>query len=78
MTGLGVLMAGGGSLREAMTAFLERGARFLRFSGTCRGGVFGCGEARPLSERRVARAREGRGLTAEEEDGMVRKSDIRP
>ena len=47
-------------------------------AGDFRDGVFGCGEARSLSERRVARAREGRGLAAEEEGGMVSKSDICP
>ena len=39
--------------REAMTAFLDRGDRFLRVDGAFRGGVFGCGEACPLSERLV-------------------------
>ena len=54
LTGLGILMAGGGSLRESMTAFLERGTRFLRVDRAFRGDVFGYGEARLLSERRVA------------------------
>ena len=41
-------MAGAGSLREATTAFLERGIRFLRAARAFRGGVFSYGKARPL------------------------------
>ena len=68
----------GGSLWEEMTTFLERGTNFLQFAGAFRGGVFGYEEVRPLRKRRVAKAQEGRGLTAEEESGMVSKSDICP
>ena len=73
-TGLGFLMAGAGCVRGAVEAFLERRTRFLRVAGDFGGGVFGCREARPLRERRVARAREGGGLAAEEGEGMVRRS----
>ena len=47
--------------------------RFLRVAGVLRGAVFGCREAHPLVERRVTRVREGSGLAADEEGGMVRK-----
>ena len=54
LNGLRVFMAVGGSFREAMVSLLAWGTRFLRVSGSFRGGVFGCREARLLSEGRVA------------------------
>ena len=53
-------------MRGAVEAFLERRTRFLRVARAFGGGVFGCGAARPLRERRVARAREGGGRHGEE------------
>ena len=59
-----------------MEAFSAGEARFLRVAGILRGAVFSCREARPLVERRATRVREGSGLAAEEEGGMVGRGRI--
>ena len=56
-TGLGFLTDGAGCLRGVVEEFLERRTCFLHVAKAFGGGVFGCGAARPLKDRQVARVR---------------------